>query len=142
MLKLLEFDDDCIADRYEYDLIDEDLESLFHMMMKGYHGIMITGRLGLWDGPHDIFPFKAHDFEDFMKVFDKDTRAFEISYVDEDQDVSELQRYSAQWKTRALKGSIMVKTWHHDGCNIFMLNPLKYKNKDIIGEWTKEELEW
>ncbi len=142
MQVLLAFDEDNIADGYEYDLINEDLKALYNRMMDGFNGIMITGCLGLWDGPHDIMPVRAETFDDFMKMFDKDIRAFEISLVDEDTDVSELQRYSAQWKRSARKGSIVVKAWHHDGCNIFVLYPLKYKNRAVVGEYTAEGLEW
>ena len=142
MRSLMCFDEDNIADRDEFDFVLEDLEALYNRMMNNHPGILITGRLGRWDGPHDIFPMKAFSFDDFMKMFDKDIRAFEIYFVDEEQDVSELQRYSAQWKTSAPNNSVLVKAWHHDGCNIFVLRPLIDKDKDKTGEYTMEELEW
>lgn len=142
MRSLMCFDEDNIADRDEFDFVNEDLEALYNRMMENHPGILITGRLGRWDGPHDIFPMKAFSFNDFMEMFDKDIRAFEIYFVDEEQDVSELQRYSAQWKTSAPKNSVLVKAWHHDGCNIFVLRPLVKKEGDTVGEYTMEELEW
>ena len=142
MRSLMCFDEDNIADRDEFDFVMEDLEALYNRMMKNHPGILITGRLGRWDGPHDIFPVKAFSFDDFMKMFNSDIRAFEIYFVDEEQDVSELQRYSAQWSTSAPNNSVLVKAWHHDGCNIFVLRPLIDKDKDETGEYTMEELEW
>ena len=141
MRSLMCFDEDNIADRAESDFIVEDLEALYNRMMKDHPGILITGRLGRWDGPHDIPPMKAFSFEDFMKLFDKDIRAFEICFVDEEQDVSELQRYSAQWSTSAPRNSVIVKAWHHDGCNIFVLRPLLNREGDAVGGYTMEELE-
>lgn len=142
MRELMCFDENNIADRAEFDFVMEDLEALYNRMMKDHPGILITGRLGLWDGPHDIFPMKAFSFEDFMKMFNSDIVAFEMNFVEDDEDVSELQRYSSQWKISAPKNSVLVKAWHHDGCNIFVLRPLVHKDKDKTGEYTMEELEW
>ena len=114
MQTLLAFDENDDIDWCGYDDISDELEYLYNRMIEGNYGILIEGCLGFWDGPHDIIPFTAVTFEDFMRMFDKDITAFEMCLVDNDEDISELQRYSRQWKITAKKGSVVVKAWHQD----------------------------
>ena len=123
-----------LLDSRKYDGVDEadslsdDLDVIIERMFMIGDVIFVHGYLGLWDGPSRI---------DTTITTEKGLRRmicagdeFELDFADDEEDASELQRYSNQWSVETIKGSIVLKQWHHDGCNILMMVPCK-KNKMI-----------
>ena len=101
--------------------IENELASLAHRIFKRYKNILVEGNIGRWDGPMPV-QAKVHDEATLIRIITS-TDTFTIEFADEDVNVSELQRYSSQWYIPVETGDIVVKQWHHDGCNILIVKP-------------------
>ena len=117
----------------------EDLSCIIGSIFSNYDKVYIKGAVGRWDGPHwgEIIIDDPKELREFICNED----IIELSLIDdeEDEDVSELQRYSSQWSLNAQKGDMIIKQWHHDGCNIFIMKPMKGINRL---EFRPEDLPW
>lgn len=132
LLKYDCFEDDEFEGEYISDYLDDIAEKIFSK----HDTLVIQGNIGRWDGPQPV-TFFLHYPKDF-KRFISSQDSFEICFADNDETISELQRYSEQWSFDADQGALIVKQWHHDGCNIFSIFP---KNKKgTCGAFTLEEV--
>lgn len=127
LLKYDPYDTDYSED--DWMLIEDDLECMLERIFDKYDGIQFEGNLGLWNGPHPV-EAKVWDIRKAKNII-LDQDVIELWYVDEDQNVSELQRYSGQWSMHVEKGCMLLKQWHHDGCNILVLRPIG-KETDMV----------
>ena len=107
-------EDDCL-------IVEEDLHDILYNMFSNHPHVIFEGNLGLWDGPHHVKAEVNKMDTAFNMITDQDV--FEVWYVDKEQDISELQRYSEQWSMHINTGCVLVKQWHHDGCNLITIKP-------------------
>lgn len=117
----------------------EDLSCIIDMIFNNYDKVYIRGAVGGWDGPSwgEIQIDDPKKLRNFICQED----IIELSFIDDSEDecISELQRYSGQWSLNAKKGDMIIKQWHHDGCNIFIMRPMK--GIDRL-EFRSEDLPW
>ena len=133
LLKYDPYDTDYSED--DWMLIEDDLEYILERIFDKYDGIQFTGNLGLWNGPHPV-EAKIWDIKKAKDlILDQDV--IELWYMDDEADVSEIQRYSGQWKMHADKGCMLLKQWHHDGCNILTIRPI---GKELNMTFSPEEV--
>ena len=65
--------------------------------------VTISGKLGLWDGKHEIVPVEMDSVYDaIVKCYSRDIDRLKVTYED---------------------GVIVVYATHHDGTNIFQIKP-------------------
>lgn len=132
LLKYDPYDTDYSED--DWMLIEDDLDCILDKIFDRYEGLEFTGNLGLWDGPHPV-EAKAWNIDTAKRlILDQDV--IELWYIDDEADVSEIQRYSGQWSMHISKGCMLLKQWHHDGCNILMIKPIGKKNEFSIEDVT------
>ena len=66
--------------------------------------VVITGTLGLWDGPHASVPIRMDSvYEAINRCIGRSIEAVEVTWMD---------------------GAVIVHAFHHDGCNIFEISAL------------------
>jgi hypothetical protein len=123
LLKYDAYDDEYPEDQYIE--VDNELDILLERIFERYEGIQFEGYLGRWDGPQAV-EAKTWNINTAKRII-VNHDIFELWYADDDTDVSELQRYSEQWSMHVEKGCMLLKQWHHDGCNILALKPLGEK---------------
>lgn len=71
--------------------------------------VLITGKLGLWDGTHEICPVVANNVADAIDKCVSNCEDCNVWYND---------------------GAIEVEAYHHDGTNCFTIRPLSAKGQD------------
>ena len=123
---------------YAGEMFSEDLSCIIDHIFEHYDSVFIRGSVGRWDGPSygELILTKPEDLKRFIcDACD----IIEISLVEEDEEVSEIQRFSHQWSLSAKKGEILIEQWHHDGCNMFLMRPMKNKKRSIF---KPEDLPW
>lgn len=75
--------------------------------------VVVTGRLGLWDGSHEIMPVVFPSvYAAIQQMLDRSIHDIEVKYDD---------------------GEIYVKAYHHDGCNWYFINALSAKGQKKAG---------
>lgn len=70
--------------------------------------VLITGKLGLWNGPHKIKPVKASNIVEAVSTCCG-------------RDTEELEIYEDGY------GNFILDAYHHDGCNHFIIKKLTDK---------------
>lgn len=81
------------------------------------------GFFGTWCGPEyggsfiETLQFlRGHICQDFTIPI-----SFELSYTDCDTIIAPTQRYCEPTSISIPAGSLILKQWHHDGCNVYFL---------------------
>lgn len=124
-----DFEAECIRD--ETDRFVKHLFSLFNSFI-----MYVT--IGRWDGPYDETVIISD--EEQMKRLILQFDVFELTFEDEDVHIGEIQRYTKQWKRFVKKGTVVLRGWHHDGCNIYQIKPIT--EKDTTRGFKESELIW
>lgn len=133
MQTVLEYDPtEDYNNEYRWEDVENELASLAHRIFKHHKAVFVEGNIGRWDGPMPV-QAKITDEASLIRIITM-TDTFSIEFADEAVNVSELQRYSSQWYIPVEVGDLVVKQWHHDGCNILIIKPETeggFKLKDI-----------
>ena len=81
------------------------------------------GFFGTWNGPEfggsfidSLKYLRGHICQDFTVQM-----GFALEYTDEDVKVEPTQRYCGSTALSVPAGSLILKQWHHDGCNVYFL---------------------
>ena len=124
MQKIIAYDDD---DGVWTELMDDYLHQICSGLILKYGTIAKYGFFGAWDGPKgggslitstkDLYGHITQDFSIPM--------SWDLSYADESERMEELQRYSYPVPIDIPAGSLILRQWHHDGCNCYVLRPVK-----------------
>lgn len=123
----------------DYDLLTERVDGIVSsLFVYGDDKVRVSGYFGLYNGPKGLDVVVEDEAQ--LRRFICSQDEFELDFIEEDISISELQRYSQQWSMDVEAGCVLLKQWHHDGCNIFMLQPLD--EKDEIVKVKKVRLEW
>ncbi len=130
-----------------YDDMDKDLEiERLHEMCTNiiaeYGHVAKYGFFGAWDGPkyggsfidtpEVLFGHITQDFTVPMVI--------ELKYIDEDDSVAEIQRYSHMTSLDVKAGSLLLLQHHHDGCNQYIIRAVDGKIDDEYN--VCEFIEW
>lgn len=106
-------DEDDFADeenrQYFDDEFDEDLGNWREVI--GDCPVVVTGVLGLWDGPHEIVPTRVRNLSEAVY---KCLEGLNSIYEDK-------------------KGNLCIDAHHHDGCNHFKIMKYKDPNRPSAG---------
>ena len=135
----------------EYDESDFDrLHEICTNVISEYGAVAKYGFFGRWTGPDyggsiitDPDTLYGHITQDFSILM-----SFEFGVIeDEEEMLSEIQRY-CEFPVPPLivhPNSLYLKQWHHDGCNLYMIRPLKKEasvdgpsNGESFFEWCDE----
>ena len=106
-----------------------------------YGTIAKYGFFGAWNGPQgggslitDAKTLYGHITQDFSMQM-----SWDLSYVDKAMRMQEIQRYSYPVPIDVPAGSLLLRQWHHDGCNCYILRPIKkghtYGGRTNFLEW-------
>lgn len=124
-----DFEAECIRD--ETDKFVKHLFSLFNSFI-----LYVT--VGMWDGPCDEIVFISN--EEQMKRLILQFDIFEVTFENEDIYLGGGSGYSKAWRRFAKKGTVVLRGWHHDGCNIYQIRPIT--EKDTTRGFKESELIW
>ena len=134
--KIVEYNDTEDECQMVWDRLTEICEDIFKKMDK----VVKWGFFGTWNGPQFGGSFittpevlRGHICQDFTRPM-----SFELSYTDEEIEVEPTQRYYGSTALKIPANSLILKQWHHDGCNVYYLrgyvsgdNPKTAETKDI-----------
>lgn len=134
--KLIEYDDGESDADFVWDMLTELCEEI----MEKHPKIVKWGFFGTWNGPEyggsiitNVETLRGHICQDFSRPM-----SFSLEYADEDEVIEPTQRYCSPTKLEIPKGSLILRQWHHDGCNVYYLrgyvsgdHPKTAKTEDI-----------
>lgn len=125
MIPIISYDDD-MPDDWDDSMTDA-LTRICENIIQKYGTIAKYGFFGTWDGPmyggtliDDSKLLRGHICQDFML-----SMSFELAYFDKEEVVGTMQRYSPTTVFTVPPKSILLRQWHHDGCNHYILRPVK-----------------
>lgn len=105
---------------------EDEIEHLHEICMNiiaEYGTVVKYGFFGAWDGPKyggsfisDPKILFGHITQDFTVPM-----AIELRYIDEDDSVAEIQRYSHMTSLDVQAGSLLLLQHHHDRCNQYII---------------------
>lgn len=141
MQPLIHYDDDDPDGWAMYQ--DEWLDDFCNNLIKKYGTIAKYGFFGGWDGPQfggslltGAKILKGHITQDFRVRM-----SWDLSYIEEPEEVREIQRYCTPTMLTVPPKSILLRQWHHDGCNCYIIRPMKknhrYNGKPFFTEWCR-----
>lgn len=112
------------------DLAWERLTELCEDILRENKKLTKWGYFGTWCGPEyggsfidDLKNLRGHICQDFTIPM-----SYELSYTDCDTIIAPTQRYCESTSISIPAGSLILKQWHHDGCNVYFLR--KYISGD------------
>ena len=76
--------------------------------------VIITGELGLWNGKHEIYPMHCNTLYDAILRCSRNADSVKVEYQD---------------------GAVRVYSYHHDGCNVFMIHKLSKRGEIVCSKW-------
>ena len=101
------------------------------------------GYFGSWNGPEyggSIIDtpelLRGHICQDFSVPM-----SFTLEYTDEDTEINPTQRYCSSTPLKIPAHSYILKQWHHDGCNCYVIRPVK-KGKTYNNEGKTTFIQW
>ena len=107
----------------DYDNEIEHLHEICTNIIAEYGTVVKYGFFGAWDGPKYGGSFIdtpellfGHITQDFTVPM-----AIELKYIDEDDSIAEIQRYSHMTSLDVEAGSLLLLQHHHDGCNQYII---------------------
>ena len=101
-----------VSQCYEYDF--DDFKSNLSYSKEANVPVLVTGKLGLWDGTHTIVPVRV---ENLVSAIQKCANSADNIKVEADC------------------GVIHVYAYHHDGTNKFDIYKLSKKGLKVTGNW-------
>lgn len=142
MIPIISYDND-MPDDWD-GLMDDALTRICENIIQKYGTIAKYGFFGAWDGPRyggslisDAKELRGHICQDFTV-----NMSWELAYACESENVEEIQRYCSPTMLAIPPKSILLRQWHHDGCNHYILRPVKDDFNQDGGEsfvkWCKE----
>ena len=134
--KLIEYDDG----ESDADFVWDELTEICEDIMKNHKKVVKWGFFGTWNGAEpggsiitDMKTLRGHICQDFSRPM-----SFSLEYADEGEVIEPMQRYCSSTKLEIPKGSLILKQWHHDGCNVYYIrgyvsgdHPETAKTEDI-----------
>lgn len=112
------------------DLAWEELTSICEDLLKKNKKLTKWGFFGTWCGPEyggdflaDLNNLRGHICQDFERPL-----SFSLEYTDSDVLLTPTQRYCEPTTIGVPAGSLILKQWHHDGCNVYFFR--KYVSGD------------
>lgn len=76
--------------------------------------VIITGKLGLWDGKHEIYPVRCDTLYDAISECSKNADSVKVEYQD---------------------GVVRVHSYHHDGCNSYQIHKISKRGEIVCSKW-------
>jgi len=105
------------------DIVYERLTEICEELLKNNKILTKWGFFGTWMGPEyggdiikDLKWLRGHICQDFSFPF-----SWSLEYTDEGCTEMPAQRYCAATPLGIPSGSLILKQWHHDGCNVYFL---------------------
>lgn len=112
------------------DIVFDRLTEICEVLLKNNGAFTKWGFFGTWCGPEyggdiikDLKWLRGHICQDFSFPF-----SWSLEYTDEIRAEKPMQRYCEATGLIIPKGSLILKQWHHDGCNVYFLR--KYVDGD------------
>lgn len=112
------------------DIAWDRLTEICEELLKNNGAFTKWGFFGTWMGPEyggsflkDLQNLRGHICQDFTIPL-----SFSLEYVDEGCTEMPAQRYCGATPLGIPSGSLILKQWHHDGCNVYFLR--KYVDGD------------
>ncbi len=147
MKKIFEYD--CYDEEVDWESESDYLMDICKSIIFEYDAVLMYGFFGAWNGPK----YQAFRLRDPGRLFDAVARqyntgsSFTVYYTEKDDTVEEIQRYCSSTALDVPACSLVVLQNHHDGCNQYVIRPLKDPdvnldecdgNLDEILTWCKD----
>jgi len=142
MIPIISYDNDMPEDWD--DSMTDALTRICEKLIEKYGTIAKYGFFGTWDGPRyggslidDAKELRGHICQDFTV-----NMSWELVYAGEQENIEEIQRYCSPTLLAIPPKSILLRQWHHDGCNCYILRPLTvkgdYEGAIPFNDWCKD----
>lgn len=121
--------------------MQESLADMCKNLILKYGAVAKYGFFGSWDGPEyggSVINLSrtlmGHITQDFAVPM-----SWDLSYAEKQETIKEQQRYCDSTELTIPAGSFVLRQWHHDGCNCYIIRPVTsgsvFNGKGSFFDW-------